>query len=306
MPVIRRKLDPNTVYPETVRYDPMTDTVQTNVNGEWVDNPEADPRTQTTYPPRITSNTKCDAAQSVSDAFKGHVDETITAIGNAATAFTIAGIILSLLSFGTFAVFISIALTVADAMIGIGASALTAALTTPVYEQFTCILFCNMDANGRLQAGGLAAVQGDVDAQIGGAAATVLNSMLALAGEGGVNNLASLGASTGDCSSCTDCDCLHESDVAIGAFIDIGNDVTGHYIQLASAPANYSGILGEWAVVGTVDEFCCVYLTFAVTAGAISAGGLLGCSGGAVGAGPVGRVQFYHASSPFTIKYYFT
>ena len=305
MPIIRKKLAPSDVYPDTIRYDPDTDTVESLIDGVWTPNPAVDPRTQTTYPPRITANTKCDAAQSVSDAFKAHVDQTITAIGNAATAFTIAGIILSLLSFGVFAIFVSVALTLADAMIGIGAAGLTAALTEPVWEQFTCILYCNMDANGRLQPGGLPAVQGDVTAQIGGAAATVLNSMVSLAGEGGINNLASLGTSTGDCSSCTDCECIHDYDVIIGDFVDIGTDGTGHYIQLTAVASGYNGIPAFWAVVGG-DEFCCVYTTFAVTAGAISSGGLIGCDGNPSGAGPVSRVQFYHVSAPFTIKYYFT
>jgi hypothetical protein len=207
MPLIRKQLKPSDVYPDTIRYNEGTDTVQSLIDGVWTDNPAADPRTQTTLPPRITSNSRCDAAASVSDALKGQIDQTILAIDNAATAFTIAGIILSLLSFGVFAIFISIALTIADAMIGIGGTALAAALTPTVYEQFTCILYCHMTGEGRLQPEGLEGIQVDVTDQIGGVAATVLNSMLALAGEGGINNLASLGTSTGDCSGCDECGC---------------------------------------------------------------------------------------------------
>lgn len=202
MPLIRKQLIPDEVYPSTIRYDEGTDTVQSLVNGEWVDSPEADPRNQTTLPPRITSDTACDAAQSIADALKAQIDDTITAIGNASTAFTIAGIILGFLSFGVFAVFISVALTIADTMIGIGASALTAALTEPVYEQLVCILVCHINDSGRIDAGSLPVIQGEVTEQIGGVAATVINSMLALAGEGGLNNLASLGTSSGSCGGC--------------------------------------------------------------------------------------------------------
>jgi len=202
MPIVRRKLDENTVYPADLRYDPDTDTVQRKVNGSWVDAPESDPRTHTTLPPRITSDPACDGAESVKDALKGQIEQVITAISNASTAFTIAGIILSLLSFGVFAVFISIALTIADTMIGVGAAGLTAALTEPVYHQLACILSCHMNSQGRLNPGELGLVQTEINDQIGGVGATTLNAMLSLAGEGGINNLASLGTSTGDCSDC--------------------------------------------------------------------------------------------------------
>jgi len=202
MPIIRRKLDENTVYPTDLRYNPDTETVQSFVNGDWVDNPEADPRTKTTLPPRITSDPACDAAESVKDALKGQIEAVMTAIDNSLTLFTIAGIILSIFSFGVFAIFIDIALGIGGAMVSAGSSAIAAALTDPVYETFKCILFCHINSSGRLRTGELGAVESDVDAQIGGLGATILNAMLSLAGEGGINNLASLGTSTGDCSGC--------------------------------------------------------------------------------------------------------
>lgn len=208
MPIIRKKLEPGSVYPTNIRYNEGTDTVQSLVNGEWVDNPLADPRNQTTLPPRLTADPDCDAAQSVVDALKAQIDATITAIDNGSTAFTIAGLILGLFSFGVFAVFISIALTIADAMIGAGASALTAALTEPVYEQLVCIIKCHMTDEGRLDENGLEAIISDVNGEIGGLAAVTINAMLTLAGEGGVNNLASIGTSTGDCSECDCGECL--------------------------------------------------------------------------------------------------
>jgi len=306
MPLIRKKLIEAEVYPDNIRYNPDTETVQSLVNGEWVDNPSVDPRLQTTFPPRVTDDTRCDAAQSVSDAFKNQIDAIILAIDNGSTAFTIAGLILGLLSFGVFAIFISIALTIADAMIGAGASALTAALTPSVYETFTCILYCHMDGDGRLQPGGFEAVQADVASMIGGLAAVVLNSMVALAGEGGINNLAALGDSTGNCSGCTDCDCIHPFDVLVGDFVSIGDDGFGHYIELDAVFAVHAGSANYWAVVGG-DGFCCIYQTFQVMSGGISSGGLLDCDGNPTGAGnPTGQVEFYHVSATFRIRYYFS
>lgn len=303
MPVIRRKLDSNTVYPDTIRYNSDTDTVESLIDGVWTPNPDVDPRTTTLYPPRITSDSRCDAAASVSAAFQAQIGEILTAIDNAGTVFQIAGLVLGLLSFGVFAIFINIALAIGNAMLDAGSGALTAALTPAVWEQFECILYCNMDGNGRLVPGGLAQVQADVTAQIGGLAGVTINSFVALSGEGGINNLASIGTATGSCGGCTGCDCVHDYDVMIGDFVDIGTDGTGQYIQLTAVASGHSGIPAFWAVVGG-EDFCCTYGGFLVTAGAISSGGLLDCSGNPTGGGAVGQVEFYHASAPFTIKYY--
>lgn len=205
MPIIRKKLSPDDVYPSDIRYDEETDTVQRNVNGEWEDSPESDPRKQTTIPARVTVNAECDAAQSVADAFENQISEILTAIDNGGTAFTIAGIILSLFTFGPFGVFISIALAIADAMLDAGTTAIEAALPPTAFEDFKCILRCQFKSNGRLQPDGLAQISTEVNDQIGGLGAIILNAMCALAGEGGINNLAALGTATGDCDECGGC-----------------------------------------------------------------------------------------------------
>jgi len=202
MPIIRKQLKPSDVYPENIRYNADTDTVQSLVNGDWVDNPAADPRKQTTFPPHSTGDTDCDAAQAIVDALKAQLDASTTAVGNAATATTIAGLILGLFTFGLFEIFISIALFIAHALIDAGESALNAALTDPVYETLKCILDCHMTDDGRINPGELPVIEAEVTSQIGGLGATVINAMLTLAGEGGINNLASLGTSSGDCSGC--------------------------------------------------------------------------------------------------------
>lgn len=205
MPIIRKKLAPSDVYPDDIRYNDTTDSVQRLINGVWEDAPESDPRTQTTLPPRITSDTACDAAASVVAALKNQIDAILLAIDNGATAFTIAGLILGLFTFGVFAIFIAIALFIADIMLSAGSTAIDEALTESVYDQLTCILYCEMNSQGRIAPGSLTSIQAQVDAQIGGLGAIILNAMLGLAGEGGINNLASLGTSTGDCSECDDC-----------------------------------------------------------------------------------------------------
>jgi len=260
MPIVRKKLAPSDVYPTNIRYDEDTDTVQSLINGDWVDSPEADPRHQTTLPPRITSNTRCDAAQSVVDALQGQIDAVIVAIDNSSTAFTIAGIILSLFSFGVFAVLISLVLTIADAMIAAGSSALEAALTSTTYHTFMCIIYCEMDGNGRIDADGLNAIMGETTSQIGGLAAVTLNSMLHLAGEGGVNNLAALGTSTGDCSDCGTgiCDLDLWDTVYLGTVTEIGFD----YIEMQSV--NVPSPHGDHRIsIGTsASSVCCAFDNF--------------------------------------------
>jgi hypothetical protein len=221
MPIIRKKLDENAVYPTNLRYNQATDTVQSLINGVWTDNPEADPRNQTTFPPRITADPACDAAQSVTDAIHGQIDEILVAIDNAATLFTIAGIILSIFTFGAYALFVTLALGIGDQMVGFGSTAIQAALTEPVYETLRCILNCHMNNQGRVKPGEFNQILADVTAQIGGIGATILNAMLSLAGEGGVNNLAGLGTATGDCDLC-DCGiaCGDPLQVTIGTVLE--------------------------------------------------------------------------------------
>lgn len=261
MPIIRKQLKPADVYPDNIRYNAGTDAVQSLINGNWVDNPEADPRHQTNLPPRATSQTDCDAAQSVVDALKGQIAGISDAIENGSTLFTIAGIILSIFTFGAFAVFISIALTIGDAMLNAGTAAIEAALTNTVWEQLRCIIFCQMDDNGRIDAAGLTAIETKVNDQIGGLGATIINSMLSLAGEGGINNLGAIGTSTGDCSGCGCAPVCEEAlnpdnwtfGIVISAVIEAGGTIL---YELASEDNGGTQNV-QWKDKGT-EGCCCV------------------------------------------------
>ena len=262
MPIIRKQLIPSAVYPDIIRYNEASETVQSLVNGEWVDNPLADPRNQTTLPPRLTSDPACDSAASVTAAFKNQIDGVIAAIDGAQSAFTIAGIILSLFTFGVFGIFISLALFLAHAMLDAGTASITAALTTGAYDTLTCILFCHMDTEGRL-ADSLTEVKNDVADQIGGLGATILNAMISLAGEGGINNLGSLGEATGDCS---DCSCVPCEDIAEFHLWSYGSQAFGLDIEYGTnfieiTPELYTGDGAYYITLSTEDNTkCCVPL----------------------------------------------
>lgn len=266
MPLIRKQLKPSDVYPENIRYDMDTDTVQSNINGEWVDNPAADPRKQTVFPPRITDDTRCDAAASISDAFHNQINGIITAIDNGSTAFTIAGLILSVFSFGVFAVFISFALFIADQMIAAGSAALEASLNETAWEKFTCILYCNMNNSGRLNAGSQPLINSQIDTEIGGLGAEILKGMVKLAGEGGMNNLAAIGESEGNCSDCDcgECETTYETD-NLG-----GGDNRGEFLGVFEGYLRYRSTNGGTSTqaifLNSLDQFAgCELIDFRVT-----------------------------------------
>jgi len=202
MPIVRKRLKPSDVYPDDIRYNPSGDQVEVLIDGVWTPAPGSDPRQQTTLPPRITADTKCDAAASIADALENQINEILTAIDNSLTVAQIAGLILGLFSFGVFAIFINIALAIADAMLGYGSAAIEAALPPAAFDTLKCILYCHMNDEGRINPGDLTNIFSEVGDQIGGIGAGILNDMMSLAGEGGLNNLAAIGTSTGDCSTC--------------------------------------------------------------------------------------------------------
>ncbi len=268
MPVIRKRLFPDEVYPSDIRYDEDTGQVQSNINGTWTDNPAADPRNNTLFPARITADTDCDAAESIKDAFKGQIDKILTLISESNTAFTIAGAILALFEFGPWGVLIVIALAIAHVMLDAGATALTDALTTTVYHTFVCILLCRMEpGTGRLKVGSIPDIDTDLDDQVGGLGATILKAMVGLAGEAGMNNLAAIGTSTGDCSDC-DCrpPCASTFTVIVdGTDVSYGSDASGDFIQVTSVLD--SGVFGGYAVMiaTDADDHCCTLDNIAST-----------------------------------------
>lgn len=298
MPVIRKQLKPSDVYPDDIRYNETTDQFESLVNGDWVENPAGDPRKQTTLPPRLTANPACDAAESVRAAFEGQIDGILIAIDNGATVFAIAGTILGLFAFGPFGVFISIALFIADQMLSAGTTALSAALTDPVWDEFVCILFCEMDSQGRLSAVGMDNVVAQVASDIGGLAAAIINSMLNLAGEGGVNNLASLGASTGDCDDCSCVDPCADADSFYAATVNsVTDNGDGTVTVNVSSVDNGAGVqYVGWGDRTDAGSPCCTFLNLEIVGGgAGSLGGALQECGSATefGVPPVGG-SCYH------------
>jgi len=142
-----------------------------------------------------------------------------------------------------------------------GSTALNAALTPTVYHALVCILTCNMTSSGRLVADSLPLVESDVNDQIGGLAATTLNAMLSLAGEGGINNLASLGTSTGDCSDCSCAEPCPDADSFSAATVNsITDNGDGTITFNVSSVDNGAGVqYVAWGNRTDPDSPCCTF-----------------------------------------------
>lgn len=311
MPLIRKQLKPADVYPEDMRYNPDLEQFESFIGGEWTANPEGDPRKQTIFPPRLTADPACDAAESVQDAFKNQIDSILLAIDNGATAFAIAGTILGLFAFGPFGVFISIALFLADQMLSAGTTALSAAFTETTWDTFKCILYCNMNAQGRLTEASLDQVQIDIGDQIGGLAGGLLNVMLDLSGEGGVNNLGALGNSTGDCVDCPCAEPCPDADSfyagTVNSIVDNGDGTITFNVSSVDngAGTQYIG----WG--DREDQFspCCVFISQTAFEGTALGGAVQLCGESTEFGVPPQEDQCYHfflfygnfaLSTPFT------
>lgn len=206
MEIIRRELSTLDLYPANIRYDPETDTVQVSPDGgaTWVDSPNADPRNQTQFPPRVTDDTRCDAAASMIAHLQGILNAVL--VGFTGGALAVASSILALF-FPEFALLFSFIALVVEGLIGIGIDDLTSYGTGGTWDTLLCILLARLDGAGQLNAGSFDSVGAAVDAEITGVDNTITHLLLNMSGWGGLNYAASTGAATGDCAACADVWC---------------------------------------------------------------------------------------------------
>lgn len=208
--VIRKRLSESEVQNPDIEYDPDTNTVKRTYDGgvTFVDYPQGDPRSSTSFllPARTGTDIRCDAAANAVKWLKDFIDQVAGLLTEGAAFLTIVNAILYLFDLlADFAVLLQLLSDLAETLLGIGAAALTAAFTSTEYDALLCIFYCNMDAQGRVSAASLAAIETAVSADLNTTAALVTNAILADQGEIGVSNAAAIGSESGDCSGCTDC-----------------------------------------------------------------------------------------------------
>jgi len=167
----------------------------------------ADPRHGDTYrvPSYSGDNAQCNAAATAVRYIQESIDHFLAVVATGSTAIGASSTFLSMFSsVGGIPAVYGIAVGLATLIVDLGVIAVGDALTTDVYEQLICAMYCNMDVDGQLDADGMEQVYNFVNTEIGGIGGLVLNASLNGLGEVGVSNAGAVGGVTDDCS---DCDC---------------------------------------------------------------------------------------------------
>lgn len=259
----------------------------TDGGSTWTPAPEADPRLTAPQAPPLPgadgSAKRCEAANNVTAHIKAKADDLIA---DASAWGNISGLLAGLLSLmiflsiiGSGGVLTPILLGLAGSLLGIGSAAFAAAMTSTVYEDFNCILYCYINSDGSFSAADVTAIQTEINTTFTGAAHKFLHDTVGLMGAKGLTNMARTDglSSTFDCDLC-DCPvfCGDESLIVSGTMYNIGDG----WIEI-EAGADFYGRPGNWIRYGseTVGVDCCTFCEITVTAGTIEGAGRERCNG---------------------------
>lgn len=248
MEIVRKLLSALEGSPPNTRYNPDTDTVETSVDGgaTWTPNPGADPRVNPAYllPPNTAPDPRCAAADGMVEYVRQVVNAGIDGTTIAGVGNLLLAAILIFLPVSWFFALIALA---AEAIITIGGAALSFSFTEGVYDQLRCIFVEHVDADGRLDAAALTAVQSDVDAIGDVTVSAVFGLIMQMAGHVGLSNAGAKYANPEAECACGWCEVV--------SFLD------GEH---GWAPGEYDfGISGEWSVDGWVPTLTTGAVTYA-------------------------------------------
>lgn len=248
MQLIRKKLDPNEVSPSNLRYNVMTDQVEETYDGgtTYVPQAYADPRSSPAlqFPPIGGSDPQCQAASNMSLFVENLVGQTLTTLAEGLDAIGLATTLLPfLVELGPFAILIDLVISLASVLASAGVTALSAAFTSTVYDQLTCIFFCRIAGDGTVTSMQLEGIESDIGDQIGGLVETVMDAMLFLMGNVGLTNAGTQGDAAADCSGCACAWCFNFQDAS-----RLGDWIATY---IGSALATYSS--GAWHSAASGD-----------------------------------------------------
>lgn len=207
MKIIRGALNAADVSNPNIRYDADCDCLQQTPDGgvTWNPAPGADPRHATGFlkPPVTGSSKQCDAAANMVKWLHDFIDEMLSVFELTWSVTTIINAILAELEIlAPYIELLAIITQLAEAIAGVGATALSLAFTSDQYDLLLCIFYCRADTSGRISATNLALVESDITDQLNTTAALITNAILFVQGEIGLSNAGAVGSETGDCSSC--------------------------------------------------------------------------------------------------------
>jgi len=258
MEVIRKRLSPDELYNPRITYNSDDDTIYYTPPGGSTPilAPDFDPRHTGIIPLEPSGSLACDSAATMTAMLKMLVDAMIIQLydGRDATLL-VTGIIALLVAFGWVSLFIAIITALVAAALEAGAEALEAAFTETEWDTLNCIFYCHMTTSGQITSDSLILVRADVDSQIGGIAAVILNYYFDTLGEAGLCNASTVmgGLVTGDCAAC-ECQWCYEGDntvdmVSDGWTLDI-NLPASKYWTYTPATITISEVHTGWSSSG--------------------------------------------------------
>lgn len=209
MRFVRKRLSENDIQPAGTRWNADCDCVQVTNDGgiTWVDDPGLDPRTNPALllPPNTGPDVKCAAAAGMTEYFRHNVDARIrevNVIGLANATFAIVGVFIPV------GVIVGLFFAVSSAMLTYAAAIVEAAFTEDVYDDIRNLLYCLLDADGRIDDAGYDEFRLQLASSVGN---VVVDGMVDLAFQmAGVVGLSNAGAKLADpdaeCESCGWCE----------------------------------------------------------------------------------------------------
>lgn len=208
---------------------------------------------------------------------------------------------------GVTGVGILIAAAVAAIFIA-GISATQAAFTTEAWDEFRCILYCNMEDDASFTMSGWEGVKADILSTFTGIVSAVLYNWVNSVGTAGLTNTARIGMQQDvSCEAC-DCggECVDESRVMIGTVVSI----TDNTITVESEFTTFNGHTAHWVQYGSdSNDFCCLLCDETVI-GSISSSGWVTCDGTVIGtSSPDGQMirqtRMYSDTGSFQVAFTF-
>lgn len=186
--------------------------METSTDGEtWTENREDDPRF---YPPTLPplpgipgAELRCEAANNITGYLHSAADQIIAdsaAWGNiSALLGVLMSVILVIIAGASLGTLSPLALGLVAVLMATGSSAFAAAMTSGVYQDFLCIVYCHTPEDGVYTEANWQAIKAQVLTDITGIAGTFLSENLNIMGIAGMNNASRMGINEGlDCDEC--------------------------------------------------------------------------------------------------------
>ncbi len=258
---------PEIMVVKQIRYNVDTDHVQTDFTNtdSWTNNDSLDPRTSDAFkmPPRVTGDPKCDAAEGMTQSFKGFIDAGINWISKEEMVGALVDFLL--LFIPEIGIFIALILGAADALLEAGATALTEDFTTEVYARIKCYFDCSIGADGSINAAQLTAVADLISVNEITLVSVMFEIYRKIVGLVGLQNAGVVQAATGDCTDCA-CGWIYEWDFTVAdggfTFVDYGGDAGGTW----SSGNGWEGAINGSDACGELNEACRTSAAFDIPA----------------------------------------